>query len=520
MVLDTGEGTFTLTVMDGDRFTETGETGGVASTRRGGYTYARTGPDAGRWTLAYDGGSACAAHLYFASPAAGWFASRCTSSEYPDGYWIGGSWSVEGNGDGEEDGDDVAETAYGVNDALPGVPTSGAFAPTITGGGSVLIAGSSTTISLDEGAYFEASDGTRYTCTAASGCTIANGTVTAGTVTGRVAGTGEVDRFPTFRAATTPDNRTYTVGTAIDTLTLPEATGGNGTLTYSLSPAVPGLAYDASTRQVTGTPSTAGTYAMTYTVTDEDGDTDTLGFTIAISAGTSTEGSLGVCQVGMTLSSGQSCTYPGTTDAFSVNARGRGSFLGRLAGIRIRIDNQTIDGRVYDFEASHQGDGVWRIDRIAGSTEPPDTTPTDGGAGSGMVGNFELLSGHFGSTGFAYANDRFYFLRWQDDKVYAYTGTGQHDPDNDFDLPDVSIFDRLAYANDRFYVFNVQEFNDQRLFAYTGTGQRDASNDVLLQLDNYSRLLGVAYANGRIYVLTRQGNVYAYTTSGDRDRGS
>ena len=95
-VLDTGESTFTLTVMDGDRFTETGETGGVASTRRGGYTYARTGPDAGRWTLAYDGGSACAAHLYFTSLASGWFASRCTSSEDPDGYWIGGSWSVEG----------------------------------------------------------------------------------------------------------------------------------------------------------------------------------------------------------------------------------------------------------------------------------------------------------------------------------------------------------------------------------------------------------------------------------------
>ena len=57
-------------------------------------------------------------------------------------------------------------------------------------------------------------------------------------------------------------------------------------------------------------------------------------------------------------------------DEFSVNERGRGSFLGRLAGIRIRIriNNETINGRVYDFEASHQGDGVWRIDRVANST--------------------------------------------------------------------------------------------------------------------------------------------------------
>ena len=88
---------------------------------------------------------------------------------------------------------------------------------------------------------------------------------------------------------------------------------------------------------------------------------------------TTETGSLGECYVSLSVSIGQSCTYPATTDAFSVNDRGRGSFLSFLAGIRIRIDNQTINGRVYDFEASHQGDGVWRIDRIAGSTDAPTT---------------------------------------------------------------------------------------------------------------------------------------------------
>ena len=76
----------------------------------------------------------------------------------------------------------------------------------------------------------------------------------------------------------------------------------------------------------------------------------------------------GDCYVGLLVGIGENCTYPGTTDEFSVNVRGRGSFLGRLAGIRIQIENETIDGRVYDFEASHQGDSVWRIDRVAGST--------------------------------------------------------------------------------------------------------------------------------------------------------
>ena len=121
-------------------------------------------------------------------------------------------------------------------------------------------------------------------------------------------------------------------------------------------------------------------YAIDDTVTDEDGDTDSLGFAITVSADTSTDGSLGVCQAGMLLRLGQTCTYPGTDDAFSVNERDRGVFLTYVVRVRIRIENQTIGGRMYDFEASHQGDGVWRIDRVAGSTEVPAT----GGAIGGM----------------------------------------------------------------------------------------------------------------------------------------
>ena len=79
-----------------------------------------------------------------------------------------------------------------------------------------------------------------------------------------------------------------------------------------------------------------------------------------------TQTSPGDCYPGLLVGIGESCTYPGTMEDFSVNARGRASFLDRLAGIRIRIDNETINGRVYDFLASHQGDGVWRIDRVAG----------------------------------------------------------------------------------------------------------------------------------------------------------
>ena len=85
-------------------------------------------------------------------------------------------------------------------------------------------------------------------------------------------------------------------------------------------------------------------------------------------AGTDPEGD---CYPGLLVGIGASCTYPGTNDQFTVNARGRGRFLDDLAGIRIRIENETIGGRVYDFLASHQGDGVWRIERVAGMTETP-----------------------------------------------------------------------------------------------------------------------------------------------------
>ena len=192
MVYETSTGRFKLNAMEGERFAETGESDGVTTTNMGSYSYQAIGPDAGRLTLTYDDGVGCRANFYFASPTSGWFASHCTGSDDPDGFRLGGNWSIMD----PEDPDDVSQD-------------------------------------------------------------------------------------------------------------------------------------DVS------------------------------------------QGSPGDCYVGLLVSIGESCTYPGTTDEFSVNIRGRGSFLTFLAGIRIRINNQTINSRVYDFEASHQGDGVWRIDRVAGNIEPP-----------------------------------------------------------------------------------------------------------------------------------------------------
>ena len=94
----------------------------------------------------------------------------------------------------------------------------------------------------------------------------------------------EADKRPVF--GETIGNQIYVQNTAIPTLTLPLATGGDGTLTYALSPSPPaGLAFDASGRTISGTPTVVmPETSYTYTATDEDGDVATLTFTITVIA--------------------------------------------------------------------------------------------------------------------------------------------------------------------------------------------------------------------------------------------
>ena len=572
----TESGDFAFSTETGDRFTETGESDGMSVSRTGGYAYEPIGLRTGRVTVSYENADKCTVNLHFSTSVSGWFASFCVGTEDPDGYWVAGNWSIAD--DSGDDGDKDDSVSYGVDDALPGVPTSGVFAPSTLGAGaSVTSTSEGTTITLNDSAYFELADGTRYTCTSSDGCAITNGAVTRGTVTGTPPRDGEVDVFPTFRMATAPGNQTYMIGTAIDTLMLPQASSGNGTLTYTLSPTVPGLTFNPAARQLTGTPATAGSYAMTYTVTDEDGDSDTLTFTITVSDGTMPTGSRGVCHVGMLLSMGQSCTYPGTDDAFSVNVRGRGRFLNRLAGIRIRINNETIDGRVYDFEASHDGDGVWRIDRIEGSTVPPtgggtgtgdtDSTPFFAeGAGPGdqtytvgtAIETLALAAASGGDGALTYtlmpevpgltfdaatrqltgtptaagAYAMTYRATDEDDDAAtlsfnitaAMTEPGTGIPAY-LDADDLNAASGpIGFANGRFYVLDRVDF---KLYAYSATGQRDSAADINLDNGPFAsvmvRYLDMSFVDGRVHVLANVDpngsdyRVYAYTATGARD---
>lgn len=92
------------------------------------------------------------------------------------------------------------------------------------------------------------------------------------------------DRRPSFGGAKI-DAQVYFQGATVANLTLPEALGGNGPRHYTLHPPPPpGLAFDAATRVLSGTPT--GTFEateFTYTVRDEDNDTDARTFRMSVS---------------------------------------------------------------------------------------------------------------------------------------------------------------------------------------------------------------------------------------------
>ena len=91
-----------------------------------------------------------------------------------------------------------------------------------------------------------------------------------------------VDAAPLSFGSQRISDRTYTAGTAISALTLPQASGGEPPLRYSLEPVPSGLSFDR--RTLSGTPTTSGTHRMTYTTTDRAGSSESLRFDVTVQA--------------------------------------------------------------------------------------------------------------------------------------------------------------------------------------------------------------------------------------------
>ena len=94
------------------------------------------------------------------------------------------------------------------------------------------------------------------------------------TFTITVSAAAAADTAPAFADDAAVSPRSYSRFAEIPPFTLPQATGGNGDITYTLTPAIPGLTLDADTGVLTGTPTTQAALA-TYTLTAADSDMTT-----------------------------------------------------------------------------------------------------------------------------------------------------------------------------------------------------------------------------------------------------
>ena len=464
--------------------------------------------------------------------------------------------------DSQVDGD---ATRYAVGDVVTTLPT-GSWFPDVTSGASFSLSGGNSVLNLGNGGYIE-EGGYRYTCESTGGCEVRNGEVRAGTIVQTSTTTMPGDTQPRFAVANGPGNQSYRVGTAISALTLPEASGGEGTLVYSLTRDVPGLSFDTATRRLTGTPASAGTYNMTYTVEDADGDTDTLGFTITVEASgggdadndgvpdmddpcpqdpddtcdTATTALAPATQSefdqrfdekrlveddpanhthfyfyrnfqetrgGETYSGTYTYTNTGANTGTLVFNYGFGDRDGDTCTFSITFDTRTTGSLSFTCNDDRTGESSWYL------TDPPSISQRDG--------DFDLDPDDQ-PRGATYANGRLWIVNYvgadrhgaEGWHVHAYHTTGEPDEASGFSL-DADNGDAfgIAYANERFYVV---DHGDDKVYAYHASGSRDAASDFDLDPE-VATPYGIAYANDRFYVLDRgRDTIWVHGISGQRD---
>ncbi|RYE23932.1 MAG: T9SS type B sorting domain-containing protein [Sphingobacteriales bacterium] len=163
----------------------------------------------------------------------------------------------------------------------------------------------------------------------------------------------------TLAAAPLPNG---TINEAYPTQTLAQATGGTAPYTYSLSGLPAGLAFNNTTRQISGTPTVAGVFPLVLTATDAIANTATANYSITVNtvsgspdcnaANSQTSGINGICVLCSVTGpnnsvDGDKNNFTRITLAVGVGASGfqRLNFAGAgLATDSIRLDLATPTG--------------------------------------------------------------------------------------------------------------------------------------------------------------------------------
>ena len=176
---------------------------------------------------------------------------------------------------------------------------------------------------------------------------------------------------PTKPGAPTGLSATADGQTEIDlSWTAPSSDGGASIAGYKIEVSTDGSSW---TDLVANTGSTATSYSHTGLTA---GSTRHYRVSAINSAGTGTASNTdsatteaapasdGTCTVDLVVEPGGSCTYPGTSTEFSVDADGTGRFLFTSSSSSIVLRNTTINGVTYTFVARKQSGGNWRVEEV------------------------------------------------------------------------------------------------------------------------------------------------------------
>ncbi|MGQ7852853.1 Ig-like domain-containing protein [Pedobacter sp. WC2501] len=85
------------------------------------------------------------------------------------------------------------------------------------------------------------------------------------------------------------------VGTPYPTQTLPAVTGGVGPYTYLATNLPPGLSFNTTTREITGTPTLGGTFSISLTATDANGNKATTAYNLTVTVNAPVVAAVTVC---------------------------------------------------------------------------------------------------------------------------------------------------------------------------------------------------------------------------------